>query len=230
MKKTIALLSLSLFLLMGIDAHAQKLNEWLKTKKDEAKSKVNSKVDKKSSEGIDNALNKPEEAIKKKKEEKKDKKNEKKGSSADTKSNNNTDNLEANSSKENNTEAPNGKKAGSLQFYSKFDFVPGETIVAIDDFSQDAMGDFPGRWNTNSSGDLVNVEGKPGKWLSLSKEGVLTPEFFNKFPDNFTLQFELMCNPDVSFYSAPFGLAFVKLAKPQNFTDWTYHGHITGGS
>ncbi|MEJ7674297.1 MAG: hypothetical protein WKF59_16780 [Chitinophagaceae bacterium] len=56
--------------------------------------------------------------------------------------------------------------------------MPGETIVAIDDFSQDAMGDFPARWNTNSSGDLVNVEGKPGKWLSLTKEGVLTPEFF----------------------------------------------------
>ncbi len=106
--------------------------------------------------------------------------------------------------------------------------MPGETIVAIDDFSQDAMGDFPARWNTNSSGDLVNVEGKTGKWLSLTKEGVLTPEFFKKFPDNFTLQFELMCNPDFSFYSQPIGLAFVKLAKPQNFTDWTYYGHMNG--
>ena len=74
MKKTIALLSLSLFLLMGVDAKAQKLNEWLKTKKDEAKTKVNTKVDQKSSAGIDNALNKPEEMIKKKKEKNKDKK------------------------------------------------------------------------------------------------------------------------------------------------------------
>lgn len=74
MKKTISLLSLSLILLIGVDAKAQKLNEWLKTKKDETKTKVNNKVDQKSSAGIDNALNKPEEMIKKKKEKNKEKK------------------------------------------------------------------------------------------------------------------------------------------------------------
>lgn len=84
MKKTISLLSLCLILLMGIDAKAQKINDWLKTKKDEAKTKVNNKVDQKSSAGIDNALNKPEELIKKKKEKNKEKKskNKEEGSSA----------------------------------------------------------------------------------------------------------------------------------------------------
>ena len=33
----------------------------------------------------------------------------------------------------------------SFQSYSKFDFVPGEKIVAIEDFLQDAIGDFPGK-------------------------------------------------------------------------------------
>ncbi len=158
MKKTIALLTLSLFLLMGVGAKAQKLNEWLKTKKDEAKSKVNSKVDQKASSGMDDALNKPEEMIKNKKEKNKDKK----GSSAVNNSSNSTKNSESNSSNENNTETPSGKKPATLQYYSKFDFVPGENIVAVEDFSQDAMGDFPDRWNTNYSGDLVNVEGKAG--------------------------------------------------------------------
>ena len=228
MKKTIALLSLSLFLLMGVNAKAQKLNDWLKTKKDEAKTKVNAKVDQKSSAGIDNALNKPEEILKKKKEKKADNKTTSPADTNSPNSPNSTDNSQANSPTKNNNEPPNGKKAATLQYYSKFDFIPGENIVGIEDLTQDAMGDFPARWNTNSSGDIVNVEGKTGKWLSLAKEGVFTPEFFTKFPDNFTLQFELMCNPDFSFYSQPFGLAFVKLAKPQDFTHWGQYGYLEG--
>ena len=40
--------------------------------------------------------------------------------------------------------APAGAAAApSFQVYSKFDFVPGEKIVAFEDFSQDAIGDFP---------------------------------------------------------------------------------------
>jgi hypothetical protein len=33
--------------------------------------------------------------------------------------------------------------APSFASYSKFDFVPGERIVAAEDFAQDAIGDFP---------------------------------------------------------------------------------------
>lgn len=72
MKKYLVTLSLTVLMLSSIDAQSQqKLNEWLKTKKEEAKTKVNTKIDQKSSAGIDNALNKPEEMIKKKQEKKK---------------------------------------------------------------------------------------------------------------------------------------------------------------
>jgi len=220
MKKILAISSLLFFLLLSAGADAQKLKDWADAKKKEAKDKVNAKLDRKTSEGIDEAVNTPEKVIKKKNEKKDG--NKTNTSPADNNSTNSTDNSQANSPTENNAETPTGKKPATLQFYSKFDFVPGETIVAIDDFSQDAMGDFPARWNTNSSGDLVNVEGKPGKWLSLAKKGVFMPEFFTKFPDNFTLQFEIMCNPEFSYYSTQFGLAFAKLAKPKDFTDWDY--------
>jgi OmpA-OmpF porin, OOP family len=36
-----------------------------------------------------------------------------------------------------------------FQSYSKFDFVPGEKVIFYEDFSQDAIGDFPALWNTN---------------------------------------------------------------------------------
>jgi Sec-independent protein translocase protein TatA len=33
----------------------------------------------------------------------------------------------------------------AFQTFSKFDFVPGEKVVALDDFTQDAVGDFPAK-------------------------------------------------------------------------------------
>src|SRR5688572_18710970 len=50
----------------------------------------------------------------------------------------------------------------SLKSYSKFDFIPGEKVIVMEDFSQDAIGDFPDKWNTNSTGELVTVENRPG--------------------------------------------------------------------
>ena len=35
--------------------------------------------------------------------------------------------------------------APSFEAFSKYDFVPGEKVVAVDDFTQDEIGDFPGQ-------------------------------------------------------------------------------------
>ena len=53
----------------------------------------------------------------------------------------------------------------SFQAYSKYDFVPGEKVVAVDDFTQDAIGDFPDKGNTDGSGEIVTIDGKAGRWL-----------------------------------------------------------------
>src|SRR6185436_16481658 len=52
----------------------------------------------------------------------------------------------------------------SFQAFSKFDFVPGEKVVGFEDFTQDAVGDFPARWNTDASGEIVTLAGQPGRW------------------------------------------------------------------
>ena len=36
-----------------------------------------------------------------------------------------------------------GQEQTQLQAYSKYDFVPGEKVIFFEDFSQDAVGDFP---------------------------------------------------------------------------------------
>lgn len=84
--------------------------------------------------------------------------------------------------------------ATGIKAYSKFDFVPGEKIVVMEDFMQDAVGDFPDKWNTNASGETVTIDGKPGHWLMVNKQGVFMPEFIDSLPDNFTFEFDLLCD------------------------------------
>jgi len=109
--------------------------------------------------------------------------------------------------------APGKDGAGSaprgLKAYSKFDFIPGEQIIAVEDFTQDAIGDFPARWNTNTSGEVVTIEGEEGRWLKLSGRGLLYPEFLAEIPDNATVEFELMVNPEYSYYCGCMNLRFI---------------------
>ncbi len=70
MKKILISLSLCIFLLLSADTNAQTFKDLINKKKQEAIDKANAKIDQKASQGIDEALNKPEESIKNKKEKK----------------------------------------------------------------------------------------------------------------------------------------------------------------
>jgi OmpA-OmpF porin, OOP family len=123
---------------------------------------------------------------------------------------------------DNGNETGNGKYASSgFEAYSKFDFIGGDKVVAYEDFSQDNVGDFPDKWNTNANGEIVNISGKTGKWLNLGKDGVFLPEFINALPDNFTFEFDLACSPEFSYYSTYMNVVFAKLDKPaKDFINW----------
>ena len=82
----------------------------------------------------------------------------------------------------------------SLKVYSKYDFIPGERIVVFEDFMQDAVGDFPDKWNTNASAEIVTIESLQGKWLKINRQGVFMPEFIDSLPENFTLEYDLLCD------------------------------------
>ena len=108
--------------------------------------------------------------------------------------------------------------APTFQAYSKFDFVPGEKVVALDDFTQDAIGDFPARWNTDGSGEIVTLAGRPGRWLKITQAGFFTPEFVTDLPDNFTLEFDLTVPP--TFEGRALVAALVQLENPTVPADW----------
>ena len=80
----------------------------------------------------------------------------------------------------------------SLQVYSKFDYVPGDELMFFDDFSRDFIGDFPSKWNTNGSGEVVTIGDSPDKWFEI-QPGYNTfyiPDV-NNFPEDYTVEFDL---------------------------------------
>src|SRR5687767_10445647 len=122
---------------------------------------------KKLKQKIDNKVDKTVEDAK---NGKKDDNDKKKGDNEN--SNTGGDNTAKNENSQNNQNSP-----ASIKAYSKYDFVPGEKVIGFEDFSTGNIGDFPAGWNTTGAAEIVTVEGKPGRWLMLTKPGVFMPEF-----------------------------------------------------
>jgi OOP family OmpA-OmpF porin len=105
-------------------------------------------------------------------------------------------------------------------YMTKYDFVPGDKVIAYEDFSATEIGDFPLKWNTNATAEVVTLNDRPGKWLKINKESVFHPEFINSLPENFTLEFDLGING--GFDSPPLVLNITKLKSPEEYTRY-YH-------
>lgn len=91
---------------------------------------------------------------------------------------------------------------------SKFDFEPGNQELYFDDFQRLNVGDFPAEFNTNASGEIVNIDGKQGKWLAMTKNGFFIPESIKELPENFTLEFDVALIGDPGNNYSGFGLNF----------------------
>ena len=149
------LLSTAILLCFSFWGQAQILNRV----KQRAEQRANQKID----QAIDKGLDKTEEAAK-------TDKNKKDTTSKNTNTKTGTGSKTTTSETETLTNAP-----AEFKTYAKFDFIPGDKIIAVEDFSQVPPGDFPDKWNTNSTGDIQTVEGRPGKWLSIGQPGVFLP-------------------------------------------------------
>jgi outer membrane protein OmpA-like peptidoglycan-associated protein len=132
--------------------------------------------------------------------------------------------------------ATSAPSAPTFKAYSKFDLVPGEQIVAFEDFGQDAIGDFPARWNTNSSGEVVTLEGYEGRWFQINGDGYFYPEFLDVLPENFTLEFDAVVGQEFNYYSRFIDLYFVSatnsnLLRPdqKGRVEVSIHPYVTTG-
>lgn len=92
------------------------------------------------------------------------------------------------------TQTNNPNVSDDLEIYSKFDFVPGDKLLFFDDFSQDFVGDFPSKWNTNGTGEVVRLNNTDGNWFEM-KAGYniyYIPLTNRVLPEEYTIEFDLL--------------------------------------
>lgn len=174
MKKTIFLLVFFCGMITGLNTLNAQINL-----KDKLKSKTTNRASNKADEAIDKGLNAVEDGVKDlfKKKKKED----------------GTDETPTeDQSAESQVQVKPASGEPSLQSYSKFDFIPGEKVIFYEDFSQDAIGDFPALWNTNASAEVVNTNLYPGNWMKYNiRESIWTDKLLT-LPENYTIEFDVI--------------------------------------
>lgn len=167
----------TLMLALSFSSNAQ-LGGLLNKAKNKIQQRADAKVDNAMEKGLDKA-------------EGKNTKNDKSSNSASG------DNSET-------TENGDVKKEESLiKSYSKFDFIPGDSLIYTEDFQQDEVGEFPLNWNTAGKGDVVTLNNYPGKWLRLYENSNYLTSNKKLFSKNFTLEFDLIMQMKYTGYTYP---------------------------
>jgi outer membrane protein OmpA-like peptidoglycan-associated protein len=140
-------------------------------------------------------------------------------------SNSGNQNSSSENSSSSTTNQENSSDKKDIQVYSKFDFVPGDKVLFFDDFRNDFIGDFPSKWNTNGSGEVVTVGDSPQKWL-----GVLPG--YNTFyipdvtlPEEYTIEFDLLA-VGLDRQTSSTAVLQVKLSDNKGFTHGDNYFHV----
>ncbi|MBT8285389.1 MAG: OmpA family protein [Flavobacteriaceae bacterium] len=184
MKNTIKITWLLLLLLaVGFNVEAQLLKKIKKSAEEAAKETILRKVEEKSAEETEKAMDSILEAPGKKGR----KKNGKTGQPTD-------ENGEIYEEEwEDNENTSDGSDPEALYIYSKFDFVPGDKLIFFDDLSREFVGDFPSQWNTNGSGEVVATDEGQKKWLEIKPGyGITYIPDVPDLPEDYTVEFDML--------------------------------------
>jgi len=80
----------------------------------------------------------------------------------------------------------------NITINTTYDFIPGNTVIFTDAFDSTVQGNFPAKWLTDASGDVVTLQQYPGKWFSLTNKGTYIPKLKGGLPKDFTVEFDLI--------------------------------------
>jgi OmpA-OmpF porin, OOP family len=181
----------ALFLLTGLFLCSIMASSQINVKQ-KAKDKTIQRGDQRTDEAIDKGLDKIENGVKslfKKKD--KNKNNEVANDSTGTSSSSSSSEVNNGSTEEINNPV-NKDQTPTLATYSKYDFVPGEKVIFYEDFSQDAIGDFPALWNTDGSAEVVTTNLYPGNWMKFITHDNIWTDKLLVLPENYTIEFDVI--------------------------------------
>ncbi len=159
------------------DADAQILKKIKKSAENAATRKVQNKTVKETNKAMDDVLD-----------------GDNNNSNSNDNSNNNTNTNPGNSRSDTTGISPTSEKE-QITIYSKSDWVAAEDLILYEDFSKDAVGDFPQLWNTNSSGEIITLSNKPDvKWLKMYNRATYQPDLPRELPKDFTIEFDVIAH------------------------------------
>jgi outer membrane protein OmpA-like peptidoglycan-associated protein len=174
-------------LFMLLVAQPSKAQVWKKLKEKAEKTverKLEDKTERETSKTMDSILNPT----------KKGESPKSTGNKNDTNNSNSQSDTEetATSKNDKNADPSTTNQKKSIEVYKKFDFVPGDKLLFYDDFSNDFIGDFPAKWNTNGSGEIVTFNDDSGKWFEI-KDGSnsLYVANISSLPEEYTIEFDI---------------------------------------
>src|SRR5689334_9461828 len=80
----------------------------------------------------------------------------------------------------------------TLKSFSKYDFVPGDSILYYENYEKETIAELPVGWNTTGSGEVVTLDKVEGKWLRLHKQFIYLTSNAKEFGENYTIEFDLI--------------------------------------
>jgi OmpA-OmpF porin, OOP family len=122
------------------------------------------------------------------------------------------------------TAARSGATRPGQGAWANWDFVPGDSVLFLDDFSRDRVGDFPRRWDL-VTGNYEVVEWQGGRYMQVTADGVVALPLPSKLPERFTVEFGIALrhgNSMVSLASGPIGSAARRGTYAGTRVDWGY--------
>ena len=87
-------------------------------------------------------------------------------------------------------------RSGRIQLENTISFYPGDSIVYASNFSRRQLGSMPGDWKTTGSGSVVPVSQIGGNWLKMSERTTYKLNHSIYYPDDFTIEFDLLVAAD----------------------------------
>ena len=165
---------------------AQFIDKIKKKTEQKVKSEGEKRVEKKINKGVDKVYDKAEEPL-----EGKDQTEKQEKQAGDIQDDQNKNKKSSDSEKTSDVKEP--QEDTRFVASTQYDFIPGDRVLFFDDFSQDAVGDFPALWTTNAPGEINTITIAPGNWFNLnSTDGNYFLLKDIEFPKNFIIEFDIV--------------------------------------
>ncbi len=211
------------FILIGISipSRAQIMKKLQKTTERAVKKEANRKATKYINKGVKKGSDAAEKAIIKKSKEKEKEVNEELDSNPEVKEV--VEDAKADATKQET------KASAPTVVWSKFDFVPGETIIFYDlPSSDEENGEFPSRWDYYKGNfEIMEVDGETV--IGMITAGYISPYMKNRkedyLPDVFTLEFDAYFTPNV--YNQRYYIEFYDLKEQRSIRESIYNYNIS---